>query len=89
MKPPDLSAAPALLCPNCGGAETKNVTFTWWGGALGPKILHHVECAKCGAGYNSRTGKSNATGIAIYVAVMTIVFGLLAWKFMPGILRAF
>ncbi|HEY4329126.1 MAG TPA: hypothetical protein VGN88_05270 [Phycisphaerae bacterium] len=54
------------------------VGFTWWGGLLGPKILNHVKCSKCGKTFNSKTGKSNDTAIMIYIVVsFVIVLGLL------------
>jgi hypothetical protein len=57
-------------CPGCGApGDAKRLTFTWWGGALGPWILCHVCCNHCGTCYNGRTGKSNTTGIAIYTVV--------------------
>jgi hypothetical protein len=61
--------------------------FTWWGGLLGPSLLTHVECPKCGMQYNGKTGRSNRNGIIVYsvvlglitVAVLTGVFGLLVF----------
>lgn len=57
------------VCPKCGSPQAKPVSFTWWGGILGPKLLSHVKCLQCGAGYNSKTGRSNDTAIAIYLVV--------------------
>jgi hypothetical protein len=55
------------------------VGFTWWGGMIGPAILSHVRCGRCGAAYNDKTGQSNTTAIIIYsVVVLSIVFGLMA-----------
>jgi len=55
-----------VVCPRCGGAQFAPVTYTWWGGFLGPKLLRHVKCANCGARFNGKTGKDNTTGIVIY-----------------------
>jgi hypothetical protein len=56
-------------CPGCGApGDAKRVTFTWWGGALGPWLFCHVRCSHCGTCYNGRTGQSNTTAIAIYTA---------------------
>ena len=64
-------------CPNCGGEESKKVGFTWWGGVIGPAMLTHVRCPRCGSAYNGKSGQSNTTGIIIYsVVVLAIVIGL-------------
>jgi hypothetical protein len=49
------------------------IGFTWWGGFLGPKLLHHVECTRCGARFNGSTGRSNTTAIAIYSIVVGVI----------------
>jgi hypothetical protein len=55
-----------MACPNCHSEDTpKNVGFTWWGGALGSRLLNHVECMRCGTRFNGETGRSNNTAIAI------------------------
>ncbi|MDX1947066.1 MAG: hypothetical protein SFU86_16825 [Pirellulaceae bacterium] len=78
------SPAPATLppggqqfapCPACGNPGGKRVGFTWWGGALGPWMLNHVKCLRCGQAYHGQTGQSNDTAIAIYFGV-TAVIGL-------------
>src|SRR5688572_29822306 len=63
----------AFPCPNCRGADIRRVGFTLWGGWLGPRMFNHVECAQCGTTYNGKTGSSNATAIAIYVAVTAVI----------------
>jgi len=60
-------------CPKCGQSNAKKVGFTWWGGALGPRMFSHVKCQNCGTEYNGRTGKSNQQGILIYIAVTFIL----------------
>jgi predicted nucleic-acid-binding Zn-ribbon protein len=64
-------------CPKCGGTEATKVSYTWWGGALGPAIFHHVKCSRCGATYNGKTGKSNTSAIIIYTVVIIVVCLLL------------
>ena len=62
---------PAMQCPQCRGeAEPRPVGFTWWGGLIGPRLFNHVECPRCGARFNGRTGQSNTTAIAIYMVVL-------------------
>ena len=61
------------VCPRCGCPHSKKVSFTWWGGVLGPRLFNHVKCLACGTGYNGMTGKSNATPITIYIVVSAII----------------
>ena len=42
---------------------------------LGPRMFNHVRCLQCGATFNSKTGQSNSTAIAIYLTV-SIIIGL-------------
>jgi len=62
-------------CPQCQASDANRLNFTWWGGALGPKMLNHVKCSNCGTKYNGKTGGSNTGGIVVY----TIVTGILAF----------
>lgn len=65
-------------CPNCGSTHVEMPSFTWWGGAVGQKLLNHVKCQDCSYTYNAKTGKSNTTAIVIYqVVALVIVLGLL------------
>lgn len=68
-----------VSCPKCDGNNVEQMSFTWWGGILDPKLLTHVKCNDCGETYNGKTGKDNRTNIIIYsVVVGIIVFALLA-----------
>lgn len=67
-------------CPKCGAENAKALNFTWWGGALGPKLLNHVKCLDCGNKYNGKSGKDNTTNIAIYF----VVVGVVAFVLMVG-----
>jgi len=60
-------------CPNCGSPDSRVPSFTWWGGAVGHRILSHVICNHCNKGFNSKTGGSNTTGIVIYSVVVALV----------------
>lgn len=60
-------------CPGCESREASSVTFTWWGGVLGPRLLSHVRCRNCGAQYNAKTGRPNTTAIAVYLAVVGVI----------------
>jgi hypothetical protein len=60
-------------CPKCGSTDVKKVSYTWWGGALGPSLLKQVRCNNCKTEYNGKTGKSNSTNILIYFLVTFVV----------------
>jgi hypothetical protein len=60
-------------CPNCSATRATDVGYTWWGGALGPRLLTHVRCGACGTQYNGKTGKSNTSMIVAYFAVLSVV----------------
>jgi hypothetical protein len=64
-------------CPRCGEQEAQPVSFTWWGGVIGPRMLSHVKCRGCGCGYNGKTGRLNTTGIVIYSIVVFIIVAVL------------
>jgi hypothetical protein len=61
-------------CPKCGqNVEPRALGFTWWGGAIGPRLLSHVECPKCSARFNGKTGQSNEQAIRLYLAIVTVI----------------
>lgn len=67
-------------CPKCQSNDAEKVGFTWWGGLIGPRMLKHVKCSRCGATFNGKTGQPNTTGIIIYTVVVlaiVIVLGVL------------
>lgn len=65
--------SPHAACYQCQAQTAVPVSFTWWGGALGPRIFSHVKCGSCGATYNGKTGQSNTAKIAIYLVVMNAI----------------
>jgi hypothetical protein len=72
-----------MQCPRCQVQdEPRPIGFTWWGGLLGPKLLHHVECTHCRARFNGRTGRSNDTAIAIYMIAIGAVAFMLVFALM-------
>jgi uncharacterized Zn finger protein len=60
-------------CPKCGSTDAKKVSFTWWGGALGPRLFNLVKCNSCGTEYNGKTGKSNQQNMIIYIIISILV----------------
>ena len=57
------------VCPKCGSTNAKKVSFTWWGGALGPALFSLVKCNSCGTEYNGKTGRPARNSMLIYLAV--------------------
>ena len=69
-------------CPKCNAGGAERMSFTWWGGVIGPKVLTHVKCPGCGHAYNGKTGRDNTNGIIIYsVIVGVIAFGFVGLMF--------
>ena len=60
-------------CPKCGQSNAKKVSYTWWGGALGPSMFTHFKCQSCGTQYNGKTGKSNQQNIILYFVVSFVI----------------
>lgn len=69
-------------CPKCGGSNAEKMSFTWWGGLLGPKLLTHVKCPNCKATFNGKTGKDNTTNIIIYTVIVGIIVFAIFFVFM-------
>ena len=67
MPPP---GDPVAACPKCKNTTATKVRFTWWGGALGPKLFTVVQCTKCATRFNGKTGASLTNTIIIYQVVM-------------------
>lgn len=63
-------------CPRCNGTNVVRPGYTWWGGAIGPRLLSHVKCKGCGKGYNGKTGGSNTMGIVLYQVVCLVIAGV-------------
>jgi uncharacterized paraquat-inducible protein A len=61
-------------CPNCNArGDASRVWYTWWGAWLGPLIICHVRCNRCGTAYNGKSGEYNTAAIAVYVIVTTVI----------------
>ncbi len=71
-------------CPQCGDTDAQMMSFTWWGGLIGPKVLTHVKCPACGKTFNGKSGMDNTTGIVVY----TLVVGLLAFLLIGALAAA-
>ncbi len=62
-------------CPSCGSRRSKKISFTWWGGAVGPAIFSLVKCAECGQQYNRKSGKPFGW---LPIIVYSVVVGVIA-----------
>ena len=60
-------------CPKCNAVGDERMSFTWWGGVIGPRLLTHVKCPRCGHAYTGKSGKDNTAGIVVYSAIVAIV----------------
>ena len=70
LPPPQTDYVP---CPKCQSGDIKKLTFTWWGGLVGPALFTHVKCQRCGATFNGKNGKDNTTAIALYLGVVGLL----------------
>src|SRR5215467_8926466 len=87
--PPGVPINPTLAppsavphCRKCGHSAATKAKFTWWGGALGPRLFHVVRCDRCRTQYNGKTRGSLTTTIIVYQVVALAVFGAIfyfAW----------
>ncbi|HUJ61914.1 MAG TPA: hypothetical protein VLX92_25590 [Kofleriaceae bacterium] len=68
------AATAGPVCPRCQNVGATKPGFTWWGGVLGPKIIDHVKCNRCGHSFNPSTGKPITGAIVIY----SVIVGVLA-----------
>jgi hypothetical protein len=76
MPPP---GDPVAACFNCKNTTATKVRFTWWGGALGPKLFNVVKCARCGKTFNGKTGASLTNVIIVYQAIAFAVAIVIFW----------
>ncbi|MEZ4404742.1 MAG: hypothetical protein R3B06_32280 [Kofleriaceae bacterium] len=74
-----------MACPYCASELMPTPpAFTWWGGVIGAKLLHHAICPACRRGYNERTGRPNTRAIAVYMVVTATLIGGLMWLLYRG-----
>jgi hypothetical protein len=64
-------------CPQCGSDDIHKVEYSWWGGLIGPYLVHQVRCKKCGKTYDGVTGTNITTKIGIFFAIMIAVLTIL------------
>ena len=64
-------------CPRCNSSDIHKVKYSWWGGLIGPALVHQVRCKKCGKTYDGVTGTDVTKRMSIYIVIMIIIFTLL------------
>lgn len=60
------------VCPGCGSRKSSKVTYTWWGGLVGPAIFGLVKCGRCKKQYMGGSGKPLG---AVQIIVYSLVVG--------------
>lgn len=68
------------VCPGCGTAGLYQPSFTWWGGAIGHRVMGIEKCPSCKRWWVKKTGQPGGARIAIYTGagvVLGIIFTLL------------
>lgn len=76
---PHLEAPQGPKCPQCGSEASTKVSYTWWGGVLGPRMMNLVKCAQCRCQFNSKTGQSARNAILIYNVVAILLMGVIVF----------
>lgn len=66
-------------CPKCDTKAAVKVSYTWWGGALGPRLLSVVKCRSCGTQYNGAKGGRLGRAILVYNLVLGGILGTIAF----------
>lgn len=64
-------------CPRCSSNDIHKVEYSWWGGLIGPALVHQVRCKKCGKTYDGVTGTNITKRMSIYVVIIIIIFTVL------------
>ena len=67
-------------CPGCGGGPLVQPSFTWWGGAIGHKVMGIERCDACRKWWVKKTGEPGGNRIAIYLvigAILGLIIGAL------------
>src|SRR4051812_48970211 len=82
-QPPEIPSTTAMpldyasqrRCPRCGGGPLVQPSFTWWGGAVGHRLLGLERCDACRNWWVKKTGQPGGNRIIIYF-VVSMILGL-------------
>jgi hypothetical protein len=64
-------------CPRCGSSEIHKVEYSWWGGIIGPLLVHQMRCKKCGKTYNGVTGTNITKQTSRYFVIIILILSIL------------
>ena len=68
-------------CPKCGEPRASKVSFSFWGGALGPMLFNAVRCMNCKTQYNAKTGLPLTRAIILYQVIAFAIVGVLTFVY--------
>ena len=60
-------------CPRCKSSDIHKVEYSWWGGLIGPGLVHQVRCKKCGMTYDGVTGTNVTKRVSAFITVGLII----------------
>jgi len=60
-------------CPRCKSSDVHKVEYSWWGGLIGPGLVHQVRCKKCGLTYDGATGTNITKRVSAFITVGLII----------------
>jgi len=67
-------------CPNCNSSRSSKVSYTWWGGILGPAIFGLVRCNKCRTQYSKKSGKEiGLFHVVMYTIAILVIAGIIGF----------
>ena len=61
-------------CPGCKSSDVHKVEYSWWGGLIGPGLVHQVRCKKCGMTYDGVTGTNITKRVSTFITVVLVIF---------------
>lgn len=73
-----------LQCPSCQQTAGKPVSYTWWGGVIGPALFSLTKCQACGYQYNRKTGKPTRNAVITYNVVVGVITLLVVIAILVG-----
>ena len=61
------------VCPRCGSSDVHKVEYSWWGGLIGPGLVHQVRCKKCGKTYDGAAGTNITKRVSTFITIVLII----------------
>lgn len=60
-------------CPRCKSSDVHKVEYSWWGGLIGPGLVHQLRCKKCGMTYDGVSGTNITKRVSAYITVGLVI----------------